>query len=141
MPALQVRDFPQDLYERLKKYAASQHRSLSQQTIVAVQEMLDIADGIQPNVPANTRYAGTVLRPKENIYAPRQETEEEIARRIEKRRRLFEEIDRIPRKKSITDEELHAIVEESRRELEQRGDPLLLDDSENAKNSADCSEE
>ena len=33
MPALQVRDFPDDLYEQLKAYAASQHRSIAQQTI------------------------------------------------------------------------------------------------------------
>ena len=40
MPALQVRDFPDDLYEQLKAYAASQHRSIAQQTIVAVEQML-----------------------------------------------------------------------------------------------------
>ena len=40
MPALQVRDFPDDLYEQLKTYAASQHRSVAQQTIVAVEQML-----------------------------------------------------------------------------------------------------
>ena len=41
MPALQVRDFPDDLYEQLKAYAASQHRSIAQQTIVAVEQMLE----------------------------------------------------------------------------------------------------
>lgn len=40
MPALQVRDFPEELYERLKECAASQHRSVAQQTIVAVERML-----------------------------------------------------------------------------------------------------
>lgn len=40
MPALQVRDFPDELYERLKVYASQEHRSMAQQTIVAVQEML-----------------------------------------------------------------------------------------------------
>ena len=44
MPALQVRDFPDDLYERLKEYAANQHRSVAQQTIVAVEQMLARAD-------------------------------------------------------------------------------------------------
>ena len=44
MPALQVRDFPDDLYEQLKAYAASQHRSIAQQTIVAVEQMLEAAD-------------------------------------------------------------------------------------------------
>ena len=44
MPALQVRDFPDELYEQLKAYAASQHRSVAQQTIVAVEQMLEAAD-------------------------------------------------------------------------------------------------
>ena len=33
MPALQVRDFPEDLYEKLKEVAAREHRSVAQQTI------------------------------------------------------------------------------------------------------------
>ena len=40
MPALQVRDFPEDLYEELRAYAQRQHRSIAQQTIVAVQDYL-----------------------------------------------------------------------------------------------------
>lgn len=40
MPALQVRDFPEGLYKRLKECAAGQHRSVAQQTIVAVEQML-----------------------------------------------------------------------------------------------------
>jgi len=41
MPALQVRDFPVELYERLRIRAADEHRSIAQQTIVAVQEHLE----------------------------------------------------------------------------------------------------
>ena len=40
MPALQVRDFPATLYDELKEYAARNHRSIAQQTIIAVEEML-----------------------------------------------------------------------------------------------------
>lgn len=40
MPALQVRDLPQDVYEGLKDCARNEHRSLAQQTIRAVEEML-----------------------------------------------------------------------------------------------------
>jgi plasmid stability protein len=40
MPALQVRDFPPDLYEELRSRAKQEHRSVSQQTIVAVREHL-----------------------------------------------------------------------------------------------------
>lgn len=45
MPALQVRDFPEELYERLKECAASQHRSVAQQTIIAVERMVAAHDG------------------------------------------------------------------------------------------------
>ncbi|MCL2757022.1 MAG: hypothetical protein FWD43_02945 [Coriobacteriia bacterium] len=38
MPALQVRDFPEQLYEELRVCAKREHRSIAQQTIVAVQD-------------------------------------------------------------------------------------------------------
>ena len=41
MPALQVRDFPNELYEQLREYAAANHRSMAQQTIVAVDQMIN----------------------------------------------------------------------------------------------------
>ena len=37
MPALQVRDFPQDLYDELRDYAERNHRSITQQTIACVE--------------------------------------------------------------------------------------------------------
>lgn len=37
MPALQVRDFPQDLYDELRAYAERNHRSIAQQTIACVE--------------------------------------------------------------------------------------------------------
>lgn len=40
MPALQVRDFPEELYEELREYAVRNHRSIAQQTIEAVELML-----------------------------------------------------------------------------------------------------
>lgn len=43
MPALQVRDFPATLYDELKECAARNHRSIAQQTIIAVEEMLSEA--------------------------------------------------------------------------------------------------
>ena len=38
MPALQVRDFPEDLYEKLRAAAARNHRSIAQQTIAWIEE-------------------------------------------------------------------------------------------------------
>ncbi len=40
MPALQVRDFPQELYQELKDFSALNHRSMAQQTIFAVDTMI-----------------------------------------------------------------------------------------------------
>ena len=89
MPALQVRDFPDDLYEQLKAYAASQHRSIAQQTIVAVEQMLEAAD-------AQHYWDGHDLHCLER--RPRYfdfDTEAKRAARIEKRKELFAEIDKM----------------------------------------------
>lgn len=40
MPALQVKDFPSDLYEELRACAAIQGRSISQQTVHVLREYL-----------------------------------------------------------------------------------------------------
>lgn len=86
MPALQVRDFPDELYEQLKAYAASQHRSVAQQTIVAVEQMLEAAD-------AQHYWDGRELHRLErrSRYLD-YDTEAERAARIEKRKALFAEI-------------------------------------------------
>ena len=41
MPPLQVRDLPQDLYEEFKRITEFEHRSLAQQTIVALEYFLE----------------------------------------------------------------------------------------------------
>ena len=92
MPALQVRDFPDDLYEQLKEYAASQHRSIAQQTVVAVEQMLTTAesgeyswDGKQLHCPPR--------HPRLFDF----DTEAKRAERIKKREELFKEIERLPK--------------------------------------------
>ena len=40
MPALQVKDFPDDIYEQLRVVAAEENRSISQQTLVIIKEFL-----------------------------------------------------------------------------------------------------
>ena len=40
MPALQVRDFPQDLYDELRLISSAHHRSMAQQTVAAVDQMI-----------------------------------------------------------------------------------------------------
>ncbi len=91
MPALQVRDFPDDLYEQLKSYAASQHRSVAQQTIVAVEEMLAAQD-------ASHYWDGETLH--RAVGQPRCldfDTEVQRAERIKKRKELFAEIRKMPK--------------------------------------------
>jgi hypothetical protein len=41
MPLLQVRDFPDDLYEKLSFIAREEHRTIAQQTIVFIQQGLE----------------------------------------------------------------------------------------------------
>jgi hypothetical protein len=76
MPALQVRDFPADLYEELKTRAKRENRSLSQQTIVAVREHL------------------AASQPQSAGPSPHFEGGEQY---IARRRALFAEMDRRPR--------------------------------------------
>lgn len=77
MPALQVRDFPEDLYEKLKEVAAREHRSVAQQTIVAVEAMV------------SGEYAYAKEEPRCSLYLDF-DTEEKRAARIKKRQELFE---------------------------------------------------
>lgn len=91
MPALQVRDFPDDLYEQLKTYAASQHRSMAQQTIVAVEQMLEAAN-------ASHYWDGETLhRLERRPHYFDFDTEAQRSARIEKRKALFEEISALPK--------------------------------------------
>lgn len=47
MPALQVKDFPDDLYEELREYATKECRSVSQQTIYSIREFLRMQKAYQ----------------------------------------------------------------------------------------------
>jgi plasmid stability protein len=44
MPLLQVRDFPEDLYEKLALVAAADNRSIAQETIVLMRNVLGIEE-------------------------------------------------------------------------------------------------
>ena len=63
MPALQVRDFPSELYEQLREYSAANHRSIAQQTIFAVDTMINGASG------ADGAPRGRGARPSEGAAA------------------------------------------------------------------------
>jgi biopolymer transport protein ExbB/TolQ len=44
MPLLQVRDFPEDIYEEIAYESRRQHRTIAQQTIVLIQQGLNGGD-------------------------------------------------------------------------------------------------
>lgn len=48
MPALQIRDLPDALYEGLKARAKAEHRSLAQEATVAIERHLTVIDGGRP---------------------------------------------------------------------------------------------
>lgn len=77
MPALQIRDLPQGLYDELRRRAEREHRSLAQQATVAIEQHL--------------RLMPPVERPEHLV------TEEDERRaRIARRKALFAEIHATP---------------------------------------------
>lgn len=112
MPALQVRDFPQHLYDGLKRCAEEEHRSMAQQTIQAVEEMLKQRSNPTPH---RDPYSGIFER----------DTEEARQQRIAKRKALFakikEEAASLPSNLPKSTE----VFRESRAELETRADRIV----------------
>ena len=80
MPALQVRDFPEELYEKLRQDAQREHRSISQQAIVAVSEYLTWQE--ESRSPASALF--------------RDVDDAERSKRLDRRRKVFEQIDALP---------------------------------------------
>ena len=89
MPALQVRDFPDELYERLKVAAMRDHRSIAQQTIALVEEGIRRAEASEaPAGPPACPHASPSLAD----LCFHIDTEDELRARAEKRARLIDEI-------------------------------------------------
>ena len=78
MPALQIRDLPQGIYDALKLRAEREHRSLAQQATVAIEEHLRLIPGGTARERALTEEEGRQAR-------------------IAKRKALFAEIDAAPK--------------------------------------------
>lgn len=86
MPALQVRDFPQDLYDRLQAQAKLEHRSIAQQTIASVERDLDRVKDGGAEILTMPSYVNTQKRDAETVE-----------QRIARRKRIFAEIDELNR--------------------------------------------
>jgi hypothetical protein len=92
MPALQVRDFPPDLYEELRKRAKQEHRSLSQQTVVAIREHIS-RPLPQRQTPESEPPSGDTP-----VYQQRRDKQQdEISARIERRKQIFADISARPK--------------------------------------------
>lgn len=85
MPALQVRDFPAPLYEELRSFADANHRSMAQQVIVAVEDML-VRGSAGPASPSDL-FDSSVAPLSRTL-----DTEAVRQARIERRRELFARI-------------------------------------------------
>lgn len=85
MPALQVKDFPDDLYEELRECAAEECRSVSQQTIYGLREFLRMHKAYQSvkNALWAAPYITDLLE---------EEEEQERLERARKRHELLERI-------------------------------------------------
>ena len=83
MPALQVKDCPDDVYERLRACAAEENRSISQQTLTIIEEYLDMRKSGTAPAPKPVRFHSYYIQEDDGIdYAA-------------KRARVFEEIHKL----------------------------------------------
>lgn len=62
MPALQVRNFPDELYEELREHALREHRSIAQETVVAVRRHLVQQDGSTDTVAQDSIHMDRVAK-------------------------------------------------------------------------------
>ena len=93
MPALQVKDFPADLYEELRACPTAEDRSISQQTVRIVREYLRA----YRQIGGRTDWAVVPVDREETRHGDRRRTaEEERLDRIEHRKRVIERIDARP---------------------------------------------
>ena len=96
MPALQVRDCPEPLYEELRLCAAEQDRSISQQTLYVLRRYLSWYRAVgryeerQPEVLGAPFAEGKSREPR---IIPLDREEQERQARIRKRKALFAEIE------------------------------------------------
>ncbi len=130
MPALQVRDFPDELYAEFKQLAEREHRSIAQQMIVAAEEMLArraFADSPfgEGSAAAPSECANLPKFPRDTIPYFDFSTEEERAERIRKRKRIFEEMDRWREEHPMPEFSTEQIVQWIREDRDGRTDAIL----------------
>jgi len=78
MPALQIKDCPTEVYEELRRCASRENRSISQQALTILEDYLGFRDFVPHDRSSLRNRCG------------------EKPSYIEKRKRLFERIDKLP---------------------------------------------
>ena len=124
MPPLQVRDLPNHIYEPFKRMAELEHRSLAQQTIVALEHYLEDHEIVNGKVVDKRAAAPAPFVPFERdgityMVDPNETPEQRKARLAE----LFERIDKLP-KLDIPDD-FPSVVDMIREMREERTDRIL----------------
>ena len=94
MPALQVKDFPSDLYDDLRACAMVQDRNISQQTVHVLREYLRAYKQGGGSVTWVVR--PVVEQPEAHLRA-KSRAEETPEERTERRKRVFERIHAMPK--------------------------------------------
>lgn len=129
MPALQVREFPSSLYDELKECAARNHRSIAQQTIIAVEEMLMSKSCSEVEKSSQRNFGSFCSTDRESAIQAFSgfgmidfnESFTARATRAEKRRQLFEEFNDIRWKESsLSTKDIVTMSREGRDELSNR---------------------
>lgn len=110
MPALQVREFPEDLYEELRECAAAEDRSISQQTLHILREYLNVYRKSGNDADC---LVVTVSRADVAAVAGTDTSEDLVA----KRKKVLDDIDSMPKPKIPDDFPSSVeIIEEMREE-------------------------
>lgn len=120
MPALQVSDFPDDLYAEFKQLAEREHRGIAQQMIVAAEEM-PARQALAEEPTQASKHAPVQSVPSYFDFS----TEEERAERIRKRKRIFEEMDRWREEHPMSEFSTEQIVQWIREDRDTHTDSIL----------------
>lgn len=96
MPSLQVRDLPEPLYEELRRCAAEEDRSISQQTVHLLRSSLEAyrlrQEGLEQMLAQDESLAQVIQLL--TIHSPHED--EQAADRIKRRKETFARLDKDP---------------------------------------------
>jgi hypothetical protein len=92
MPALQVKDCPIEVYERLRECAARENRSISQQTVTILEKYLGMRTSSKPTTSVAQKAPRETRRPALSYAFDAHDDTDYAAHH----RRVFEELAKLP---------------------------------------------